>query len=89
MSVMNRSAVKVLLPRGPHEFWDIVRDLYPEDRETWGRLAMLALREDANWSVARIARAFGRTRAQVLACLDQIRNDLRTRLEQRHSCDDE
>ena len=46
----------------------------------WRALAMLALRENAGWSLERIGRAFGRDRGHVSRCLKQVIAELRETL---------
>lgn len=45
--------------------------------QRWRALAMLALRENAGWSMDRIGRAFGRDRGHVSRCLRQVAEELR------------
>jgi hypothetical protein len=66
---------------GPNVFWDAVEEQFAQDDHLWKTLAMLALRENAGWTVERIGRAFGHTRGHVTRCLERIKRELRLRLD--------
>lgn len=84
MSVTNRHGTKIHLQRhGRDAFWDLVNDRYAEDDpRKWRYLAMLALRENAQWSLELIGKAFGHHRGHVMRCLNQVRTRLRDELGQ-------
>lgn len=84
MSVMNRGGERVLLTRSERDaFWDLVNERYAgEDTRKWKYLAMLALRENAQWPLEMIGKAFGHHRGHVMRCLNQVREKLRQELDQ-------
>lgn len=84
MSVMNHSGEKIVLERsGSDAFWQLVQDRYADDDpRKWRYLAMLALRENAAWSLELIGKAFGHHRGHVMRCLNQVRDRLRHELSQ-------
>lgn len=81
MSVMGRDRLKVILPRtGADEFWLAVQRHYADDDvRKWQQLAMLALRETADWPVELIGLAFGRGKGSVVRTLERTKADLRER----------
>lgn len=83
MSVMGRDRQKVILPRtGPDEFWQAVRQHYADHNERkWKQLAMLALRESADWPLDLIALAFGHSPGAIARTLERTRADIRERFQ--------
>ena len=81
MSVMGRDQRKVVLTRaGADEFWLAMQRHYAEDDvRKWKRLAMLALREDADWPLELIGLVFGRCKGSVLRTVERTKADLRER----------
>ncbi len=81
MSVTTKAGVKVVLPRtGANVFWEAVREVYAtDDAVAWRQLAMLALKESLGWSESLIATAFGRRESEIAKCLNEMRDDLRSR----------
>lgn len=84
MSMTDKKGSKIVLDRaGRDAFWDLVADRYAEDDpRKWRYLAMLALRENAQWSLELIGKAFGHHRGHVTRCLTQVRMKLRQELGQ-------
>jgi hypothetical protein len=82
MSVMCRAGYKIILPRGgADEFWQLVEEHYAgADPHKWKLLAMLALRENADWNLERIGFVFGHSRGHVSRSLARIKVELRERL---------
>lgn len=80
MSVM-RNSEKFILPRAePKTFWSAIHDDYAgEDPRKWKYLAMLALRETANWPLDRIGRAFKHPKGHVSRCLERVKEELADR----------
>ena len=83
MSIMGTDKIKRILPRsGPDAFWQAVIDHYAgDDDRKWTSLAMLALREDADWPLTFIARVFGYSKGHVARRLQQIKRELRKRFD--------
>lgn len=81
MSVIDRRGDKVILPRiGPDEFWEDIRTAYAAaDPYKWKYLAMLALKENAGWSLDMIGNAFGHDRGHVSRCLSSLCRELQER----------
>jgi hypothetical protein len=81
MSVMGQDRLKVILPRtGLDEFWQAVRQHYAHRNERkWKQLAMLALRETADWPLDLIALAFGHNAGSIARTLERTKADLRER----------
>jgi len=83
MSIMGRDTIKIILPRsGPDAFWQAVIDHYAgDDDRKWTSLAMLALREDADWPLEFIARVFGCSKVHAARRLQRIKRELRKRFD--------
>jgi hypothetical protein len=83
MSTMRTDKIKVVLPRsGPDAFWQAVIDHYAgDDDRKWTSLAMLALREDADWPLEYIARVFGYSKGHVARRLQRIKREIRKRFK--------
>ena len=80
MSVCHRkTGVKITLPRsGADTFWKLVNDHFAgADERKWRYLAMLALRENAGWSLEQIGKVFGHPKGHVTRCLTRIKSELR------------
>lgn len=79
MSVMREDTTKIVLPRsGPDDFWSLVLRRYARRGGVRAKyLAMLALRECADWPLKYIARAFGHRSTHVARCLRTIKRDIR------------
>ncbi len=79
MSVVDQRNVKVLLPRtGADEFWQTISDGFADaDARRWKYLAMLALRENAGWSLEQIAKAFRHQPGHVCRCIENIKAEVR------------
>lgn len=84
MSVTDRYGERITLyGSGPDAFWEVVKRRYAgEDERRWKYLAMLALRENAEWPLELIGLAFGHHRGHVMRCLNKVRDTLRDELEQ-------
>ncbi|MEZ6066830.1 MAG: hypothetical protein R3B90_14250 [Planctomycetaceae bacterium] len=83
MSMMRRDGTKTVVDHtGPEVFWDAVEDHFTDNDRYWKLLAMLALRENAGWTVERIGKAFGHARGHVTRCLEQIKQELRLRFQE-------
>lgn len=78
MSLIRSDGTKIVPDRtGPDAFWSALdREFNQHDRITWKYLAMLSLRENADWPVERIGRAFGHTKGYVTRCLRQIKQEI-------------
>lgn len=83
MSTVNRHGVKVVLSRdGVNHFWQIVqRDFAAESGLKWKYLAMLALRENAGWSLEHIGLAFGHPKGHVSRVLEKIKQEIQDRFQ--------
>jgi hypothetical protein len=83
MSIMGTDKIKRILPRsGPDAFWQAVIDHYAgHDDRKWTSLAMLALREDADWPLKFIALVFGCSKGNVARRLQRIKRELRERFD--------
>lgn len=83
MSIINAEGQKVLLPRmGADQFWTMVLEDYAHDSpRKWKYLAMLALRVNAGWPLGSIGRVFDHDKGHVQRCLENVKRELRTRLE--------
>lgn len=81
MSVVGRDQRKVVLTRaGADEFWMAMQRHYAEDDvRKWKGLAMLALREDADWPLELIGLVFGRCKGSVGRAVERTKADLRER----------
>ena len=81
MSVMRYSEMKVVLPRtGADEFWKLIHDHYAgDDSRKWKYLAMLALRENAGWTLEDIGRVFNHPKGHVTRCLEAVKSEIRER----------
>lgn len=83
MSVTRPDGTKIVLHRsGPDAFWEAIDTEFQGDNDrTWRYLAMLALRENAGWSVDRIGRAFKHNKGHVTRCLERIKETIRNRFQ--------
>lgn len=79
MSVMNTDSVKVILTRnGVDGVWKLLLDHYAyEDEIQWKRLAMLALREDADWPLDFIGLVFSHHKGHVQRSIEQMKREIR------------
>lgn len=79
MSIMDEDGVKRILTRnGPDDFWKFVLQNYVEPGGPRKKhVAMLALRECADWPVRHIAEVFGHRTHHVKKCLASIRRRIR------------
>lgn len=79
MSVVDERGVRKELPRlGADPVWGQLQEGYAaRDRRKWKYLAMLALRENAGWTLPAIAQVFGTHKGHVLRCLERVKQDVR------------
>lgn len=92
MSVVNRREVKIILHRsGPTDFWmRLFRDFAGNHRQCGLRmkyLAMLALRENADWPLEEIGLVFNHPKGHVSRCLQRVKQWIREEV-QMESADD-
>lgn len=82
MSIVREDTTKIVLTRsGADEFWQTVFEQYARDNpRKWKYLAMLALRENADWPLEYIGLVFSHRKGHVKRCLDRIKKELRKRL---------
>ncbi len=83
MTVMNRQAQRVVLPKiGPEPFWETIHQHFAgSDPHVWKCLAMLALREDCGWQLDQIGWAFGHTKGHVQRCINQVKERMRQKFD--------
>ena len=79
MSVSNTRGEKVILERvGPGELWDELRHKYAGDNpRKLKALGVLALRENAGWTMEQIGQVFGHQRGHITRILTNIKQELR------------
>ncbi len=83
MSVMRPNKLKVNLTRsGPDPVWQLIRDEYAgDDPVKLKQLAMLALREGAEWPLEWIGDVFSHHKGHVSRCLQKTCRELRKRFQ--------
>lgn len=79
MSTVTQKNLKIVLPRcGADEFWQLIHRHYAGSNPLrWKQLAMLALREDAEWPIERIAFLFSHSKGHVVRSLENIKCEIR------------
>ncbi|MGC1274925.1 MAG: hypothetical protein WBC44_14560 [Planctomycetaceae bacterium] len=82
MSVVDHRNVKLDLHRsGPDLFWQLMGEWAGDDALRWKYLGMLALRENAGWSMSAIGLAFGHDRGHVCRCIASVKQQIRRQCE--------
>jgi hypothetical protein len=81
MSMIRKNGRKIVLPRAAMEQqWDlIIRHYAKADARKWKYLAMLALKENANWPLECIGHVFKHPKGHVSRCLKQVRRELNSK----------
>ena len=79
MSTVREDTTKIVLTRsGADEFWQTIFEHYAgKSPRKWKYLAMLALRENADWPLEYIGLAFSHPKGHVKRCLDRVKKELR------------